>query len=58
MEYAENKIFEYYPEIQLHASLPGKQLYIKRGYFEVEYRTKMVANDDWICVDIMKKNRP
>ena len=58
MEYAENKIFEDYPEIQLHASLPGKKLYIKMAYFEAEYRTKMVANDDWICIDIMKKNRP
>lgn len=58
MEYAENKIFEYFPEIQLHASLPGKKLYKKRAYFEVEYRTKMVANDDWICIDIMKKDRP
>jgi len=57
MEYAENRIFENYSEVQLHASLPGKKLYIKRGYFAVEYRTKMVAFDDWICVDIMKKIR-
>ena len=55
MEYAENRIFENYPEIQLHASLPGKKFYINRGYFEVEYRTKMVEYDDWICIDIMKK---
>lgn len=58
MRNIEERIFEDYPEIQLHASLPGKKLYVKRGYFEVEYRTKMVAHDDWICIDIMKKTRP
>ncbi|MEA5011836.1 MAG: GNAT family N-acetyltransferase [Angelakisella sp.] len=58
MDFAENKIFENYPEIQLHASLPGKKLYIKRAYFVVEYRTKMVTHDDWICIDIMEKYRP
>ncbi len=58
MQNIEKRIFENYPEIQLHASLPGKKLYINRGYFEVEYRTKMVTYDDWICIDIMKKARP
>lgn len=58
MEFAENNIFENHAEIHLHASLPGKKLYIRRGYSEVEYRTINVANDDWLCIDIMKKNRP
>jgi Acetyltransferases len=58
IEFAENKIFENYSETCLHASLPGKKFYLKKAYFEVEFRTKMVAFGDWICVDIMKKNRP
>lgn len=58
MEFAEKMIFESYPEILLHASLPGKKLYLKRDYIEVEYRTKAVSHGDWICIDIMKKIRP
>jgi len=56
MDYAENRIFESYAENQKHASLPGKKLYLKRAYFEAEYRTKMLALEDWICIDIMKKS--
>lgn len=57
MDFAERKIFETYPEIELHASLSGKKMYLKRGYIEKEYRNKELENGDWICVDIMKKNK-
>ncbi len=46
-----------YLEIELHASLSGKKMYLKRGYIEKEYRNKELENGDWICVDIMKKNK-
>lgn len=55
MDFAEQKIFESYSEIELHASLSGKKMYIKRGYKEKEYRCKELENGDWICIDIMEK---
>ncbi|MGN0329394.1 MAG: GNAT family N-acetyltransferase [Lachnospira sp.] len=55
MDYAEEKIFKSYSEIELHASLSGKKMYIKRGYTEKEYRCKELENGDWICADIMEK---
>jgi len=55
MDFAEKEIFSKYSKIQLHASLPGKKFYIERGYSAVEYRTKKVCYDDWICIDIMEK---
>ena len=58
MDFAEKEIFSKYSKIQLHASLPGKKFYIERGYSAVEYRTKKVCCDDWICIDIMEKRAP
>lgn len=55
MDFAEEAIFERYSETELHASLPGKKMYLKRGYREKDYHCREVQNGDWICVDIMKK---
>lgn len=57
MDFAEDRIFASHAQVCLHASLPGKEFYLNRDYVMTEYRTKMVANDDWLCVDIMKKDR-
>lgn len=57
MDFAEQKIFETHAKIELHASLPGKAMYLKRGYREKEYRRKKLENDDWICIDIMEKGK-
>ena len=51
----EKTIFEKYDFIQLHASLPGKSLYLKRGYQPIEFRKKEVGHQDWICIDILEK---
>lgn len=56
MDFAEREIFERYSEIELHASLSGKKMYLERGYREKEYRRKRLENGDWICVDIMCKS--
>lgn len=58
MDFAEEKILESYSEIELHASLSGKKMYIKRGYKEKEYRCKELENGDWICIDIMVLKKP
>lgn len=57
MDFAEGRIFASHAEVRLHASLPGKEFYLNRDYVMTEYRSKMVADGDWLCVDIMKKNR-
>ena len=54
----EKDIFEKYDVIQLHAALPGKSLYLKRGYEFVEFRKKEVNYQDWICIDILEKRKP
>lgn len=40
MDFAEREIFERYSEIELHASLSGKKMYLERGYREKEYCRK------------------
>ena len=42
----------------IYAEKDGKKFYIERGYSAVEYRTKKVCCDDWICIDIMEKRAP
>ena len=53
----EKIIFQKYDVIQLHASLPGKSLYLNRGYEFAEYRKKEVDYGDWICIDIFEKRK-
>lgn len=55
MDFAEDKISENYSEIRLSASLPAKNIYIKRGYREFEYNSIHTDNGDFLCYDNMKK---
>lgn len=55
IDFAENVISKSHDLAVLHASFPGKQMYLKRGYKEVEYRTIKTTNGDYLCVDIMEK---
>ncbi len=40
LDFAERQIFEKHDDVVLHASLSAKIIYLKRGYREIEYRTK------------------
>lgn len=55
LNFAENLIFESYPKIIISASLPAKQIYLRRGYTEVTYNTIKTDNGDFLCYDEMKK---
>ena len=55
ISFAENKISEKYNEIILHASLPAKAIYLKRGYKEVEFHSVKTENGDYLCYDMMIK---
>jgi len=55
LNFAENLIFESYQKIIISASLPAKQIYLKRGYTEISYNTIKTENGDYLCYDEMKK---
>ena len=55
LDFAEELISRSYSEIILDASLAAKKIYIKRGYTEIEYKTIMTDNGDFLCWDIMTK---
>ena len=55
LNFAENRIFESYQKIIISASLPAKQIYLKRGYTEISYNTIKTENGDYLCYDEMKK---
>lgn len=55
MDFAEEKIAEQYEEILLDASLPAKNMYLKRGYCESESKSIPTGNGDFLCYDVMKK---
>lgn len=55
LEFAESEIAKSYDEIILDASLSAKNIYLKRGYKEIEYHTIQTENDDYLCYDVMKK---
>ena len=55
--YAEAMIFKDYDNIVLDASFPSKKLYLKNGYKEIEYNTIKTDNDDYLCFDVMKKEK-
>ena len=39
----------------LDASLPAKQIYLKRGYREIQYNSILVSGNDFLCYDVMEK---
>lgn len=55
ISFAENKISEKYNEIILHASLPAKAIYLKKGYKEIEFHSIKTENGDYLCYDMMIK---
>ena len=57
LDIIEKTIFEKYDSIQLHAALPGKSLYLKRGYQPIEFRKREVNQQDWLCIDILEKRK-
>ncbi len=55
MDMAEEKIASAYDVIILHASLPAKSIYLKRGYREVDYIKINTGHGDYLCADVMEK---
>lgn len=56
IELAEEKIAKSYDTILIHASLPAKKIYLKRGFKEVEYNILDTGYGDYLCFDKMEKN--
>lgn len=56
LDFAENKISENSDKIVIAASLPAKNIYMKRGYTEVSYNIIHTENGDFLCYDEMIKN--
>ena len=55
LDFAEKVIFENYNKIIISASLPAKQIYLRRGYTETAYNIIKTDNGDFLCYDEMKK---
>ena len=55
MDYAEGEVYKQFDSIELDASLPAKNIYIKRGYREIEYNKILTDNGDYLCYDVMIK---
>lgn len=55
MRFAEERIFQAYETIVLHASLPAKRIYRKLGYVETGYHIIQTENGDYLCYDEMRK---
>ena len=55
LDFAEARITEKYDVIILHASLPAKNIYLKRGFREVDYLKIDTGYGDFLCADVMEK---
>lgn len=55
LDFAEKIISRQYPQIVLDASLPAKQIYLKRGYKEKEFNIISTRDNDFLCYDVMEK---
>lgn len=55
LDFAEGLIGEKYGEITLAASLPAKNIYLKRGYAEVAFDSICTDGGDFLCYDTMVK---
>jgi GNAT superfamily N-acetyltransferase len=55
IEHAEKIISEKSKKIRLDASLPAKQIYLKRGYREIETHAILTENGDYLFYDVMEK---
>lgn len=55
LDFSEKQISQEYKKIQLASSLPAKELYLKLGYKEIEFRSILTMNNDYLCYDVMEK---
>ena len=55
LDYAEALVLRTYPAVTIDASLPGKAIYLKRGYTFVSYHTIETDGGDRLCYDVMQK---
>ena len=55
LDFAEKRISGQYSKIVLDASLPAKQIYLKRGYKETEFNIITTRGNDFLCYDVMEK---
>ena len=56
MDFAEEMIRGKHDYIILDASLPAKQIYLKRGYVATKYNMIETGNGDYLCFDVMEKS--
>ena len=56
MDFAEEIIRKKHDHIILDASLPAKQIYLKRGYVTAKYNMIETENGDYLCFDVMEKH--
>ena len=50
-------IFQEYDHVVLAASFPAKNIYMERGYVETEYNMIETENGDFLCFDMMRKEK-
>lgn len=55
IDFAEKSIEMNYKVIRIDASFPGKRIYLKRGYREIEYHSILTEIGDYLCYDVMEK---
>ncbi len=56
LNFAEEMISKEHDHIILDASLPAKQIYLKRGYVATKYNMIETENGDYLCFDVMEKH--
>ena len=56
LDYAEKLISNKFSNVAVAASLPAKNLYLKRGYKSVEYNIIPTDDNDFLCYDVMEKH--
>ncbi|MFT4106883.1 MAG: GNAT family N-acetyltransferase [Lacrimispora sp.] len=56
LDFAEQIIADKHTKIRLDASLPAKEIYLKRGYKEIESHSILTENGDYLFYDIMEKS--
>ena len=55
LDFAERIVYEQYSKVVLDASLPAKQIYLKRGYRDVKFNIITAGGGDFLCYDVMEK---
>ena len=56
LEFSEKYISKKSKKILVDASLPAKEIYLNRGYKEIESHSILTLNEDYLCYDVMEKN--